>query len=221
MIVQSGGGKLYAVIADTPQYELGLLPILTNVKGTAVVTIRCRYKDRINDWIDATIVPKPVLLAGVERSKNTLRGIVHLTTGMLMHKLGKNSHVKFAEQVVQAAEGFLWDDTCPLKTEHMREDFIADFAKLLEPQVMNAIPGLISEDVALMSAMDLAMMQEGHVPTPGVGEAVKAATAEKGDTNVVKVPFGGDHEPKPASGALKQGVDEPAPDEAGSENEPA
>lgn len=227
MIVQSGGNKLYAVLAMTEQYELGLLPILSNLNQHAIVSIRCRYKDKLNPYFDAMQVPKPVLLAGIERSKNTLRGMVHCNTQIPLASLTEKSAAKMATLVRDLADGFLIGEGSPLSASDIREDFVEDFAKLLAPQIEMQAPQKIGSKPALLTAMDLDMIKQsaGDLPTPV--QAATALTDETGqDTNVVKVPFGhasagADDDDGTSDGAPKEGVDGNETDPSPSDHEPA
>ena len=200
MLVQSGSGKVYAVLADNPIYELAIMPNLQVISTSVFLMLRCRYKVRTQGaQFDPMLVPKRVLAGGIERSGNTLRSNAVLNTGFSIEKVGSGFPSLMAKKVYEsavahyvtydaseapAAEGFL--------THHnLREDFHKDFAGLVESCIGPIYPAKDFTPVPLLTtqfnfAMAMENVNDKHTGLHSVPETTEDSAFE----NVAKVDFG-------------------------------
>jgi len=196
MIIQSGGGKIYAVLAKNKNFNLGILPQLTLVSTTIFLHLRCRYMDEKNTFFDPMLAPKQVLVAGdIERSKNTLRGFALLNTGVTIDKINKHFSTDAAKLLWEASKDYLVGPGVCVSNGDLRGDFVEDFAPLINAQIEVFYPPLdFTETVGLTNAFDLEQMKAAAVPLQsGKGfQVIDQGNAE--DDNVVKIGFGDKNE---------------------------
>lgn len=228
MLIQSGGGKVYAVIANDAHYELALMPTLALVSTTVFLTIRCRYKALQSEYFDPMLVPKPVLVGGIERSGNTLRGTVMLNTGFTPDKIGAGFAELVGTKLLDNAKGFLLGTglagDIPLDTQHIRSDFLADFGQLVWGAIAPIYPAKDFSGIKpLLTTFDLMLQQEhaGTAKTPLAAIPGGAADLPSGfDQPPVSKLALGDDEPVPPAmigdAPAPEGVDKgQAPPQAG------
>lgn len=222
MFVQSGGGKVYAVLAQNPHYQLALLPTPTLVSTTVVVAVRCRYVDLGNKPLNPLLIPKTVLVGGIERSENTLRGTVMLNSGITVDKVGKGFSEITAKKLYDHAPGFLMSDEKGsfLDVSDLRDDFVGDFTKLLDAQMGQFYPAKdLSNSPVLITGFDLSLHLDTLKSDPAAPFAVVSETPEVEDSNVEKVQFGKPLDEAPSDGDAGSGkvkiigAEEPTPDE--------
>ena len=193
MLIQSGGQKVYAVLAKNDKYNLGILPTVALVSATVFVSLRLRYMDELNKFFDPHTVPKEVLVSGIERSANTLRGTVLLNTGVKVGSIGKSFPMDVAEPLIKAAPGFLFEDDSCVTTSDIREDFAPDFCQLLENSLANYYPPLdLSDMTGLMDGFQLEQMKLAAAVQDKTGLTVVPTIEENPDnSNITKLSFGG------------------------------
>lgn len=214
MLVQSNGGKVYAVLANNADYELGVLPQLTFQSTTCFLALRCRYKALTQTILNPMLIPKEVLVGGIERSGNTLRGVVMLNTGITVSKVGPNFGTWCAERLVKAAAGFLMpeDPDGFLSPKDLRTDFVGDFAQLLSSQVESIYPPKdFSQLPHLITAFDLEVYKDNLAADPKAAFSVVATNESATTGNVEKVKFGKDVDSEPASEEAGEVDPEPTP----------
>lgn len=196
MLIQSGGGNVYAVLARNTDFELSISPALAIISTSVFFSVRLRYKSLTKPYFDPLLVPKPVMVGGVERSNDTLRGTMLLNTYTRVHQIGPVFAMSVAALVKSNAGGVLIHDDPDeggfLNIADLRDDFEEDFTKLIEPQLGMIFPQkdfseagvfLTGYDMnAIMSVADektpkpeLTVIQNEQAPTlPGVaGNLVK------------------------------------------------
>lgn len=196
MLVQSGGGKVYAVIANNEAHELALLPTLQLNSQTIFLLIRCRFKALKQDAFDPMLTPKTILVGGIERSANTLRGNVMMNTGFTMDKIGPSFPTLIAEKLQAAAPGFILpmsaeQEAAAVYAHEMRADFVKDFAQLVESALAPIYPPKDFSDCPVIATpYDMAMATENAKEKVKTGfEAVDGGKADQG-AQVTKFPFG-------------------------------
>jgi len=202
MLVQSGGGKVYAVLADNADFELAILPAMQIISTSVVLHLRCRYKIRTGDHFDPMLVPKRVLAGGVVRSGNTLRSAVVFNTGFTVEKAGKSFPALMATKVQKHAllHYLTYDagETPGLNTflgpDCSRDDFQEDFAKLVEQAIGPIYPAKDFGPVpALLTVHDFGWhmenVEDAHTKLASVPDAFAVPDAET-ETNVKSVQFG-------------------------------
>lgn len=204
MLVQSNGGKVYAILANNAGYELGVLPGIHLMSTTVFLVIRCRFKSLLTDYFDPMLAPKHVLVGGIERSENTLRGNVMLNTGFTLDKIGAGFPEIVATKLYHAADNFLLgqpgDPTVALYIPEKRDDFIKDFAQLVTSAIAPVYPAKDFSEVApLTNAFDLQLFAAKPQAPKSPFAAVPGGKALPVDDGaaVVKLPLGGDDEPQP------------------------
>lgn len=193
MLVQSNGGKVYAILADNEFYELGVMPTLKIFSTSVFLSIRCRFKARQADVFNPMLVPKEVLVGGIERSTNTLRGTVMLHTGFTIEKVGSGFPQLMAEKLFAAAPGFLLKDDCALKEADLRaEDFVKDFSTLVLDAISPIYPASdFSNAPDLVTPFDLQVFMETASAEPTKPFSVVAGTDAGAKPNVTQFPLGG------------------------------
>lgn len=224
MLIQSGGGNVYAVLANNEDFELSVLPQLSVISTTVFLQVRCRYKSLKTEYFDPLLVPKRVLVGGIERSQNTLRGTVMLSTGFTLEKVGSGFPTIVSKRLFEAAVGFLIaDDTnffgeC-LTAKNLRSDFITDFSQLVTSAIAPISPAKdFSDAPALLTAFDLAQYSEtAGVISPKSGFQALPGGAGQEPVGEDDEPFSGPTGPggnvtglsayKPKENSEKQGVD--------------
>lgn len=221
MLVQSGGGKVYAIIANNDHFELGLLPQISLVSTTIFLAVRFRYKALKADVFDPMLVPKKVLVGGVERSKDTLRGTVMMASGFTIEKVGMGFPELVSKKLFAAMEDLMLPPEAPSSTwkegaeevclyaHDRRDDFVTDFGQLLASAIEPIYPAKdFSKAPVLMNDFDmqLFMASAAAAQPPSPFTAMDGGKVEQPDTaNVKKFPFGA---PSPQDVADK-GVDDP------------
>lgn len=169
MLVQSGSGRVYAVIANNEGYELSLSPELTLISTSVFLTVRCRFKALQSEVFDPILVPKSVLVGGIERSGNTLRGTVMLNTGFTVEKLGSGFPEIVADKLHKASDGFLFSPgwSAAIYPKDKRGDFSKDFAQLVETQMGPFYPPKNFSDAPdLLTQFDLMMFANVSADAP-------------------------------------------------------
>ena len=227
MLVQSGGNNVYAVLANTDEFELSIMPTLTIQSTTVILALRCRFKSLQTDYFDPMMVPKSVLVSGIERSKNTLRGTLMLNTGFTVEKVGSGFPDIVAKKLVSEVPGILLpiseeQEKAVLYINHLRDDFATDFAKLVTSVIAPISPAKnFSKVPALLSLFDMgiymaAAAEHGpEVPFKVVPEPEPAGTG----ASVKKLDVSGDYEPDPEKIPVdnsEKAVDKPATGKEGS-----
>lgn len=198
MLVQSSSGKVYAVLANNDEYELGVLPEFLQISTTVFLSLRCRYRALKSDTFNPLLVPKPVLVGGIERSKNTLRGVMVLNTGFSVNKIGKGFPEIAATKLVTEvhAQGILVgkpeDGEC-LSTDDVRTDFVEHFAQLVESAIGPVFPPKdFSGCPDVMTPFDLHVFAQEAAETGTAPLSVipdKASESESTMSNVTKIDF--------------------------------
>lgn len=217
MLIQSGGGKVYAVLANNAAFELSLMPQLLLQSTSVFLAVRCRYKALIENYFDPMKCPKQVLCGGIERSENTLRGTVMLNTGFTLDKIGAGFPTIVAEKLYHAADGFLLglpgDEDAVLFDSNKRSDFVQDFAQLVLSAIAPVYPAKNFTHVpTLTNAFDL-QIHAAKAETPASPfAALPGGKATEAPDLVTKVILGGDDEPvlTSAEQAEQEKVDKPA-----------
>jgi len=199
MLVQSGGGKVYAIIANNSEYELGLLPTLAVHSTTVFLMVRCRFKSLQSDLFNPMLVPKAVLVGGIERSTNTLRGTVALNTGFTVEKIGTGFPQLMAEKLYSVADGFLLphsaeQEAAALYSSDKHPDFVKDFTQLVESAVALVFPAKdFSQVPPLLTIFDLSIhMESAATKVPASPFAVHDGGKADEGPNVTKFPLGGE-----------------------------
>lgn len=202
MLVQSNGGKVYAVLAQSGEHELGVMPTMQLASTTVLLVLRCRFKATIEDVFNPMLVPKAVLVGGIERSKNTLRGTVILNTGLTVDKIGPKFGKFCADKVLAHAKEMLTpehadaQESLALYHHNIRSDFFGDFAKLADAAVETVYPPKdFSAAPALITPFDLHVYMEQAAANPDSPFKVVAENPNPKGGNVHHM--GGDHEPIP------------------------
>lgn len=190
MLIQSNGGKVYAVMAANADYEVAIMPGLHLVSTSVFLLLRLRYKSKNSPYFDPMLVPKCVLVGGIERSGNTLRGNLVLKTNFTINNVGKSFPALMAERLAHhGPQIILAEDGC-LTPEDMREDFEEDFAKLVESAISPIYPAKDFTGLpALSTPFDLALFVEEAGEAEKPLHAVQDAEEDHGTTNVTKLPF--------------------------------
>ena len=207
MLTQSASGNVYAVIANDTSHELSLMPTVQVMSTTVFLVIRCRFKSLVADYFDPMLVPKTVLVGGIERSKNTLRGTVMLATGFTLEKIGSGFPALMADRLLAAAPGFLLpnspeEEKAALYAPHIRSDFATDFAQLVNSAIEPVYPAKdFSGAEPLMTAFDLSIYAAGAGTAKSGFSALPGGKVDPG-ANVKKVPIGGDDEPMMPEGVV-------------------
>lgn len=217
MLVQSGGGKVYAVLANNAAFELGLMPQLQIMSTTVFLAVRCRFKSLTTDYFDPMLAPKQVLVGGIERSENTLRGTVMLNTGFTLEKVGAGFADIVSQKLFTAADGFLLGlvgaADVSLTVLDKRDDFTKDFAQLVTSAIAPIFPPKdFSEADVLINAFDLMLFgQTAQAPKSPFAALPggKAVPMDQGASVFKVAPLGGDDEP-PAPASADVTVDKPA-----------
>lgn len=199
MLVQSGGGKVYAVLADNADFELAILPQLQIISTSVMLQLRCRYKIRTGPHFNPMMVPKRVLAGGVERSGDTLRSVAMFNTGFGIQKVGSSFPAIMAERVQKHAlnhyltydEGETPAASNFITSGHARPDFMEDFPKLVEQAIGPIFPAKDFGNVPPLTTMHdfswhLENVNDAHAGLTAVPDEPK----DDGATNVEKVTFG-------------------------------
>jgi len=216
MLIQSGSGKVYAVLANNTEFELSLMPTLALQSTTVFLDLRCRYKSLLSDYFDPMLAPKQVLVGGIERSQNTLRGHMVLNTGFTLDKIGTGFPDIVAQKVYDTCAGFLIgteaDTQECLTVKDRRDDFTHDFAQLVTSAIAPVHPAKdFSGASPLMNPFDLMIYTQTTATQPKSPFA--AVPGGKDDTGApvhTLVPKGGDFEPEAPNTLEKQGIDSSA-----------
>lgn len=200
MLVQSGGGKVYAILADSADFEVGIMPTLHLASTTVMLTLRFRFKARTSEVLDPMLLPKKGLSSGIEQSKNTVRGTLIMSTGFTVEKLGLGSADIITEKAQAGLTDYILtptgDESVPLSKANIRDDFVADFPQL----VLSALapiypPKNFSKAPVTMSAFEFGLYMEG-VSDATPDSPFQTVEGGKG-ADVKKVNLkGGDDEPK-------------------------
>lgn len=221
MLVQSGGGKVYAIIANNENFELGVLPTMQQVSTSIFLLLRLRFKSLQTDYFDPMLVPKAVLVSGIERSKNTLRSYYALNTGFTVEKVGAGFPELMAKKVLEHAPGTILGKThgsteeVALYDDSIRDDFVQDFSQLVESAIAPIYPSKDFSDVPpMLMPFDLQIhMELATNKAPASPFAVHdGGKAPQDAPNVKKFPFGSQME-EPAletapAASEQEGVDE-------------
>jgi hypothetical protein len=214
MLVQSSSGKVYAILANNTAYELGIMPGLHVISTTVFLVARCRFKALASDHFDPMLVPKQVLVGGIERSENTLRGTVLLNTGFTLDKIGAGFPEIAATKLFKAADGFLLslpgDPHAAVYINDKRDDFVKDFAQLVTSAIAPIYPAKDFSEVApLINAFDLQMFAQKPQAPKSPFATLPGGKVEDG-APVIKLPvIGGDLEPDAPETLPTAGVDKP------------
>lgn len=173
MLIQSNGGKVYAVLANNANHELAVLPGLTLMSTSIFLSLRCRFRSLAETYFDPMLVPKRMLVSGIERSEGTLRTTLYMNTGFSVEKVGagfpnivakmvyENAHTLLLPHKETASEGLA------LYAEDRHPDFQTDFAKLVLPTLAPIYPPKDFSDVpVIVSEFDL-MLHSQNVPEKG------------------------------------------------------
>lgn len=228
MLVQSGGGKVYAILADNDEYEVGILPQLALQSTTVFLSLRLRFKSRKSDYFDPMLAPKWVMCGGIERSKNTLRGTIMMNTGFTLEKVGGGFPEIIAKRVAENSLDTLLPGVAPEETydqvekvalyySNIREDFVEDFGKLLSAAIEPVYPPKdFSQTPTLMTGFDFMMAVESAAEKQPSSAFQTLDGGKASDPNsdfgpgVTKFPFGNqgvdkgdDGEPENTSGKMK------------------
>lgn len=203
MLIQSTGGKVYAVLAHNATYELGVLPTIQLVSTTVFLAVRCRFKALASDYFDPMLAPKQVLVGGIERSGNTLRGTVMLNTGFTLEKVGAGFPEIASEKLFKAVDGFLLalpgTEDAALFVHDKRNDFVKDFAQLVTSAIAPIYPAKdFSEVASLINAFDLGLFASKPQAPKSPFATLTGGKAMPVDTGaeVTKLIVGGDYEPE-------------------------
>lgn len=204
MLVQSGGGKVYAVLANNDTYQLGLLPQVMLVSTTVMLNIRYRYQHLKKQNFDPTVLSKTLLVNGVEQSKDTARGTIALNTKIDISKIGKNFGLITAKMIRDNASSIFLGDDDFLTEDNLREDFDGDFDKLLKPQLEHIYPPKdFSSAPTFMTTFDVNLIaKEGAPSDETILSEIKGGKDDDGPANVanvVKVSFNNSDEDEKAS----------------------
>ena len=221
MLVQSGSGQVYAVLANNDEFELSIMPTMAMQSTTVFLSLRCRFKSLKTDYFNPMLVPKPILVGGIERSENTLRGTILLNSGFTVDKVGSGFPELMAKKLVKAAPEIL----LPLSSEtekaalylpNLREDFVEHFAQLVGSAIGMIYPAKDYSGVpALVNTFDAMIYMNQAAENGPASPFAVVAGKDKEDTgaSVKKLTFvGGDDEPAPD----QSGVDKPGAGTEGS-----
>lgn len=200
MLIQSGSGKVYAVLAKNEQYSLSLLPAMQVISTTVILVLRCRYVSE-KGVLDPMLVPKRVLAGGVERAENSLRSTSICNTGITVDKVGKSFPMLMAEKIKTAAGHYYLQfdegETPPadgfLTPDDLRHDFEESFAQLLENAISPIYPTKDFSTVPFLgSGYDFSMAMEKAGEVQHTAKSVKGNTPDTGNVMFLNL---GDHVP--------------------------
>lgn len=199
MIVQSGSGGLYAILARSTAYELGLQPKTTLISTTVVIQVRFRFKSLINPVLDPMLCPKTVLAGGIEQSDNTVRGTLFLNPGVTIDKIGTSYAGLCADLMLEHGPAFLMAADGMFLPVDLRDDFTTDFAKLVQAALAPFYPAKdFKEAIGVHNPFNFAQLIKGkEAPTPApTFEALEGGKVEE-ETNTMLPFIPGDMEPEP------------------------
>ena len=188
MITQSGGGRLYAVLAENGTFQLSVEPSLALFSDKCFLALRLRWKNKEGP-LDPTILPVQVLSGGIDRSHDTLRATMMLNTGLALHQVGKAFSHNMAKKMEKESKGVLVseDPDAFLSVHDYREDFVTDFGKLIDKAIGGIFPTKDFNHLpAIMTPYDLNMYME--LLDPDADKAPEVQTDDDG--KVTKVSFG-------------------------------
>ena len=203
MLVQSGSGNVYAVLADTPEFELSVMPQMQFISTSIFLALRCRYKVKSATGepvqFDPMLVPKRVLAGGAERSSNTLRSVQYLNSGFTIEKVGSGFPELMATKIKLRClayyliydEGEAIPKTPFLGVNNYRDDFMEDMPKLITQAIAPIYP---PKDFSGVPDLCSPMQFQWHMANAKEADkAFKVVPTEAGDPpadNVSKVSFG-------------------------------
>jgi hypothetical protein len=198
MLVQSGSGKVYAVLADNADFELAIMPVLQVISTTVVLALRCRYKARTDNHFNPMLVPKRVLAGGVDRSDNTLRSVAMFNTGFTVDKVGKSFPALMADKIETVAlTHYLTYDQNETPAANnfigpmdLRQDFCEDFSKLIEQAISPIYPAKdLSSVPQLTTTHDFVVAMDSAEDKHTKLHAVPAPASDDVMANVKKLTF--------------------------------
>jgi len=130
MLVQSGGGKVYAILADTKEREVGLAVKTMILHNSVFMSLRIRYKAR-DGKITKMDMPKRMLTGDTESSPDTFRTLLAIPTGVHPEKVTKTFGEEWARKIQNASGGVILEEGGFLEKINIRSDFIKDMGEVI------------------------------------------------------------------------------------------
>ena len=191
MFVQSGSGKVYAVLADNEKYEVACLPQVSFQSQTVMLAVRVRYKIKDGQTLDPMLLPKKMLISGIDRSVNTLRATLVLNPNIALHKIGSGYGEICAKMLYELSADYILPVDKPVDDPFLwapdrRDDFIHDFGQL----VMQAVsPFYPAKDYGELYGLNDIFELNFFEPPEATPDTIFKAVDKSPDDNVSKFPI--------------------------------